>query len=267
MTDKLTQQIPQHITDLVAAGALFVLNHSGGKDSQAMFAYVTRQVPADQIVVVHADLGRMEWAGVQDHIRASIGGYDLNVVRAGKDLLEMVGRRQATLQAAGKDAPPWPSAQYRQCTSDLKRGPVAKFTRHYVKASGHRLVVNCLGLRAEESAARAKRPAFRTITRECTRVRTVVEWLPIQDWTIDQVWQAIADSGQMRHWAYDKGMSRLSCCFCILASKADLTIAARENPDLYREYVQLEKSTGYTMRAGASLEQITGINITAALAA
>lgn len=267
MTSPLQNELPQHITDLVADGALFVVNHSGGKDSQAMFAYITRHVPAEQIVVVHADLGRVEWAGVQDHIRANIGAFDLNVVRADKDLLEMVRRRHAKLQADGKDAAPWPSAQHRQCTSDLKRGPIAKFTRHYVKASGHRLVVNCLGLRAEESARRAKRADFRTVMRECTRTRTVVEWLPIQAWTLDNVWQAIEESGQRRHWAYDRGATRLSCCFCILASKADLTLAAQENPDLYREYVELERETGYTMRADASLEEITGVAINAEPAA
>lgn len=261
MTNPLTSPLPPHIADLAAAGALFLLNHSGGKDSQAMFAYMTAHLPASQIVVVHADLGNVEWAGVQDHIRENIGRFDLNVVRAGKTLFQAIEARHEKLQAEGRDAAPWPSSQWRYCTSDLKRGPVAKFMRHYVKASGHRLVVNCLGLRAEESTARAKRPAFKTLTRECTRSRTVTEWLPIQDWTIGQVWQALDDSGQTRHWAYDKGMSRLSCCFCILASKADLTIAAQENPDLYRDYVDLEKRTGYTMRAGESLEEITGIKL------
>ena len=259
MTDRLAHSLPPHIAELVDAGALFVCNHSGGKDSQAMFAYVAAHVPADQVVVVHADLGDVEWAGVKDHIRDSIGAFDLNVVRAGKTFFEMVQRRHAKLQADGKDAAPWPSAATRQCTSDLKRGPVAKFVRHYVKESGHRLVVNCLGLRAEESSARAKRPAFKTVLRDCTRTRTVVEWLPIQDWPIAAVWSAIAASGQTRHWAYDKGMTRLSCCFCILASKADLTIAAEANPALYRRYVALERSTGYTMRAGAALEEVTGI--------
>lgn len=259
--------LPAHIQELVADGALFVINHSGGKDSQAMFSHITKRVPAEQIVVVHADLGRVEWGGVQDHIRDSIGDFDLHVVRAGKRLLEMVERRHEKLQADGKDAAPWPSSATRQCTSDLKRDPIAKFVRHYARDNGFRLVVNCLGLRAEESTSRAKRASFKTVARETTRDRTVVEWLPIQDWTIDQVWDEIADSGQVRHWAYDLGMSRLSCCFCILASKSDLTIAAQHNPDLYREYVEMERSTGYTMRHGESLEEVTGIAVDDAQAA
>lgn len=255
MTNTIDNPLPPHIAELVEAGALFVISHSGGKDSQAMYGWLTRQLPADQVVVVHADLTEVEWPGVQDHIRSQIDGRELHVVKAGKSFFDMVEQRAAKFEAEGRDVPCWPSAAQRQCTSDLKRDPIAKFIRN----CGAELVVNCMGLRAEESASRAKRAAFRTATRLCTRSRTVVEWLPIQGWTLDEVWQAIEDSGQVRHWAYDKGMTRLSCAFCILASKADLTIAAQENPALYAKYVELEKRTGYTMRADAGLEQVTGI--------
>ena len=68
----------------------------------------------------------------------------------------------------------WPSPEYRQCTSDLKRGPIEKAIRHYLvgcdciesgttttckkrhpKATPSHggLVVNCVGLRAEEPSA------------------------------------------------------------------------------------------------------------------
>lgn len=253
--------LPEHIRSLVDRGALFVLNHSGGKDSQAMFAWLSARLPADQIAVVHADLGDVEWSGVQDHIRSYIGGHTLHVVRAGKRLLDMVERRHASLQARGKDAAPWPSASTRQCTSDLKRDPIAKWLRHYLKANPRfgGLAVHCLGLRAEESSARARRATFRQVQRECAAGREVWEWSPIHAWTLDQVWQQIADAGQHRHWAYDQGMTRLSCCFCILASQRDLCTAARLNPALYRRYVELERRTGYTMRADKSLPELTGV--------
>ena len=73
-------------------GALVFVSHSGGKDSQAMYAHLRAFVPADQIVVVHANLGEVEWSGVIDHIKANID-HDLNVVRAAKTLLEMVEQR------------------------------------------------------------------------------------------------------------------------------------------------------------------------------
>ncbi|MBQ1164283.1 hypothetical protein KBZ21_40520, partial [Streptomyces sp. A73] len=41
------------------------------------------------------------------------------------------------------------------------------------------------------------------------------------------VWARIKASGVRYHWAYDKGMKRLSCSFCVLASREDLECAAR----------------------------------------
>lgn len=75
----------------------------------------------------------------------------------------------------------------------------------------------------------------------------------------------IALVGQQPHWAYAKGMTRLSCCFCIMASRADLTTAATFNPALYKRYVELERSTGQVMlmpskaHGRLTLEQVTGV--------
>ncbi|MEJ7805453.1 MAG: phosphoadenosine phosphosulfate reductase, partial [Telluria sp.] len=75
----------------------------------------------------------------------------------------------------------------------------------------------------------------------------------------------IAAAGQKPHWAYAAGMSRFSCCFCIMSNQSDLTTAARLNPVLYRKYVELERSTGQVMMMPSkthgkrTLEQITGI--------
>ena len=43
-------QAPEQIIDLIARGALFVINHSGGKDSQAMYLLLRGLVPAAQRV-------------------------------------------------------------------------------------------------------------------------------------------------------------------------------------------------------------------------
>ena len=64
-------------------------------------------------------------------------------------------------------------------------------------------------------------------------------------------------------------MSRLSCCFCIMSSNADLKTAATLNPELYAQVVALEKEVGHTMmmprkgRDPEGLEAITGIKVVA----
>lgn len=239
------------IHDLVRRNALFVVNHSAGKDSQAMLIRLRRLVPDEQILVIHADLGKVEWAGNVDHIKATIGNLPLIVCRSRRTLLEMVEERGM-----------WPSPTNRQCTSDLKRGPIEREVRRYLKANPRHggLVVNCMGIRSEESAARSKQKPFRFNERNSKAGREWYDWLPIQGMRLPEVWSTIREAGQVPHWAYGKGMSRLSCVFCIMANREDLRTAATLNPGLYRTYVAIEKRIGHTLSMdGRGLEEVTGI--------
>ncbi len=70
-------------TEEVNTGALVFCNHSGGKDSQAMYLHLREVVPTDQLIIIHADLGDLvEWGGVKDHIRANIDGRKLEIAHA-----------------------------------------------------------------------------------------------------------------------------------------------------------------------------------------
>lgn len=237
---------------LIQRGALFVINHSAGKDSQGMAIMLQRIIPANQLLVIHADLGGVEWEGNVDHIRATLPELPLIVCRnENKTFLQMVERR-------GK----FPSPQQRQCTSDLKRGPIEREIRRHLKANPRfgGLVVNCMGMRAQESSSRAKLRTFKLNEGNSVAGREWYDWLPIHELTTEQVFRTIRDAGQEPHWAYAQGMTRLSCCFCIMASQADLKTAARLKPELYRTYVDLEKRLGFTMSmTGQGLEAITGI--------
>lgn len=235
--------------ELAGRGAIFYISHSGGKDSQAMYAILSRLVPSDQISVVHADLGEIEWHGVQDHIRATID-HPLNVVRAGKSFFEMVEHRARTRP----DVPPWPSSATRQCTSDLKRGPIQKFIRADLKARGRLLAVNCTGLRAEESPGRAKKPVWNANKALSAAGREVWDYLPIQSFSTEEVFQVIAAAGQAPHPAYKRNR-RLSCVFCIMGCENDLAHGADERPDLLARYLEIEERTGWTMFNGKSLAE------------
>lgn len=90
------------VRELIEQGALFVSNHSGGKDSQAMLIRLLEIVPPDQLVVVHASLGNMEWPGALELAReqAETGGLPFIVARASKTLLEMAQQRYTQRYAA-----------------------------------------------------------------------------------------------------------------------------------------------------------------------
>lgn len=239
------QKIDPRVADLIKAGALFAVNHSGGKDSQAMMIRLLEIVPRAQLIVVHADLGNVEWQGTQEHARqqAETAGVPFLVARPVKTFFQMVERRFETRP----DAPSFPSAKHRQCTSDLKRGPIDREVRRYATANGYKTVVNCVGIRGQESSSRSKLEPFKASLRNTNSERAWFDWLPIFSMRTVDVFLAIEMAGQSPHWAYAAGNERLSCVFCIMGSARDLANGARHNPELLARFVDLEQRTGYTM--------------------
>ena len=241
--------IEADVRQLVDDGAIFYLSHSGGKDSQAMYAHVRTIVPDEQIVVVHAHLGEIEWEGVEDHIRATTL-HPLNTVRARKTFFQMVRERARKRP----DVPSFPASSTRQCTSDLKRAPIYKFIRRDMNGRGAKLGVNTMGLRAEESYSRRRLVDLAVNETLSNRKRTVYNWLPIHRLKEQEVFERIAQAGQTPFWAYAAGNRRLSCVFCILACPGDLANGRKYRPELFEEYTKLEEETGWTMFSRESLK-------------
>ena len=247
--------VPPKCREMIRAGALVAVNHSGGKDSQTMTILLSRIVPHDRMIAVHAPLGEVEWPGTVDFIRATLPpGIPLILapVASGKSLLDSIEER-------GR----FPSAKVRWCTSSTKRGPIQRELRRYLSANprfGGQLV-NAMGMRAEESPARARKAPWRRNDRMSVAGREVFDWLPVFDLSTEEVFRVIRDAGQSPHWAYAAGMSRLSCSFCILASRADLRRAAELRPALYRTYVELERRIGHTLSPSRiPLPELTGVS-------
>ena len=156
----------------------------------------------------------------------------------------------------------FPSPSVRWCTSEHKRGPIQRELRRYLKdhPQFRGRLINAMGMRAEESAARARKLRWRRNDRMSVASRDVFDWLPIFDLSTRDVFRVIRDAGQSPHCAYAAGMSRLSCVFCIMASRADLHTAAQLRPALYRQYANLEERIGHTLSpSGIPLTQLTGV--------
>lgn len=241
-----------------------VINTSSGKDSQVMLDEVYRMAyhggfPLPWITVVHADLGNVEWAGSKQLAAEHAAFYKLR--------FEVERRTQDTLLEYAERRGKWPDSQNRWCTSEFKRSPVARLYTRLAKEWRSAKdwqdrpcrILNCLGFRAEESAQRAKRPVFEKVDRHSTKTtKHVFNWLPIHKWTLKQVWDRIHSIGTKHHPAYDKGMTRLSCVFCIFAPRNQLLTAAvqPENRQLLNKYVQLEIKMDHTFRQDQSLLEI-----------
>jgi 3'-phosphoadenosine 5'-phosphosulfate sulfotransferase (PAPS reductase)/FAD synthetase len=177
---------------------------------------------------------------------------ELTVVRNPKrTCLEMVEQRGM-----------FPSAQYRQCTSDLKRGPIEKF----IRSLPHKVIVNCMGIRSEESNPRSRLSPLTPNEALSTRQRMVHNWLPIFDRTLSDVlawhWVNAIRLHPVYVPEYHKDgtsggyLRRFSCRVCIFSTDADLAAINLHDRDAFDAVASLERKLKFTMRPGASLVQI-----------
>ena len=235
---------------------ILLVNSSAGKDSQAMLDCVyeraAAQDVADRITVVHADLGDVEWPGTRELARAQAARYGVRfeVVSAREGLLERTERRRM-----------WPDAARRWCTSDLKRGPIRTLMPQLARELEHverPRILNLMGLRAQESATRARRAPLVIDERASSGRREVTTCLPLFHWRLEHVWKRVSSgrTSDLVHPAYAAGMPRLSCSFCVLAPAGALIKAAQLRPDKAREYAQLERRIGHSFKADLTMAEI-----------
>ena len=232
---------------------IYYLSHSGGKDSQAMYALPLAPIlPASTNWLSFTPTwGR--WSGAGSRIIfAPPSNTNCTSYRAAKTLFDMV-------RTAPRETPGCAFLAFQRNPamhqSDLKRGPIEKFIRNDMKARGVNRAVNVMGLRAEESPARRKRDPWRLNARLSVAGRTVHDWLPIHDWSTARVFQQIAAVGQEPFWVYAEGNRRLSCVFCIMGCDGDLRNGRKHRPGLYEQYLALEAETCYTLFPRASLAE------------
>lgn len=284
---------------------VILINSSAGKDSLVMQSVVCAQAAElgllGRVVVVHCDLGRVEWQGTRELAErqaAHFGARFIAVWRRQGDLLTQIEARrkfpapqqryctahhkqnqvsrvftQLTNEQTGaarsgdlleqiEQRGMFPDPRRRYCTSDQKRAPVHRlFTALADEArdSDRRRVriLNCMGMRADESPARAKKCPLAPNKASNGR-RQVDDWLPLHRWTLDEIWRHIDTAGlrPLVHYAYTLGMPRLSCCFCIFATRPALLLAGKHNRALLNEYVAVEQRIGHRFKNDLSLAEI-----------
>jgi 3'-phosphoadenosine 5'-phosphosulfate sulfotransferase (PAPS reductase)/FAD synthetase len=280
---------------------VILINSSAGKDSLVMQSVVCKQAEElgilNRVVVVHCDLGRVEWQGTRELAVAQAAHFGVRffaVFRRQGDLLTQIESRgkfpapqqryctahhkqnqvnrvftQLTIEARSGDLleqieerGKFPDPRRRYCTSDQKRAPVHRLlTALADEARGHdrkRIrILNCMGMRADESPARAKKKPF-TASKASNGRRQVEDWLPLHRWTLAEIWRHIDTTGlrPLVHYAYSLGMPRLSCCFCIFSTRSALLLAGKHNRALLDEYVAVERRIGHRFKNDLSLAEI-----------
>ncbi len=235
----------------------FVINHSGGKDSSRMLGFVRERFPDNPTFAVMADTGfeHQRPISASDFARSRCADFNVpfTIVRNPlRTYLEMVEQRGM-----------FPSAKYRQCTSDLKRSPIEK----YIRTLPFRLIFNCMGIRSEESTPRSKLQPLSLNSSLTTQTRTVYNWLPIFDESLSDVltwhWKSSVPLHPVYVSAFHRDgtvggyLRRLSCRLCIFSTDSDLLLIRQHDPGAFRAISDLEQKIGFTMRSTGSLVQIT----------
>ncbi|HSX23024.1 MAG TPA: phosphoadenosine phosphosulfate reductase family protein [Gaiellaceae bacterium] len=263
--------VDKRVKKLLAADAPVAIGVSGGKDSCALALATVAHLDAighqGPRVLVHADLGRVEWKDslpTCERLAARLG-LELLVVR--REQGDMMDRwlqrwrdnlRRYTALSCVKVILPWSTPSMRFCTSELKTTVIC---RALADRFPGRAIVSAAGIRREESADRAKADVSKDEP-DLTKVKlgtSGVTWNPILDWTETDVRAYCASRDFDLHEGYTRfGMTRISCAFCIMATIADLTASAScpENVAIYREMVELEIASAFAFQGSRWLGDV-----------
>ena len=260
--ERFAIDVPTEITVALDASAPVFIGVSGGRDSQALAYRVCAHLDDIEYsgprFLVHADLGRVEWEDsllICERLTERLG-VELVVVRrnAGDMMDRWLSRwagnvaRYANLECV-KLILPWSTAAQRFCTSELKSQVIAREMRRRFPEGD---VVSAVGIRREESAKRARMPAWKQDERT-TRKRGVGHtWNPILGWRRGDVNDYVRIRGDELHEAYRLyGSTRVSCAFCVLGSEHDLRASSNcvENHAIYREMVALEATSTFSFQS------------------
>lgn len=251
------------VSALLASGAAVAVGVSGGKDScaaaLATFEHLDTVGHTGPRVLIHADLGRVEWADslpTCERLAVHLGAELLVIRRAAGDMMDRWLKRWSNNVQRYVDLScvkvilPWSTPRMRFCTSELKSQPMAAAL---VKRFPGQRIVSASGVRREESDNRASAPTSKGNNRLTSKTHrtTGIDWNPIAAWTEADVFAFCASRRFVMHEGYTKfGMSRISCAFCIMASGRDL-VASASNPGheaIYREMVDLEVQSTFAFQ-------------------
>ena len=260
-----------------------VLSLSGGKDSTAMWLHVAKELGME-VYPIFADTGNeheMTYEYVE-YLERLVGPIHrvkadfTNQIAKKREFVSTKWREEGVPESIVMDALDvlsptgnpfldlciwkgrFPSRMAQFCTQELKMRPVQNDVFFPLMEQGNR-VVNVVGVRAQESAVRAKYPE-REDTPEGWEI-----WRPILTWTVEDVFECHKRHGVDPNPLYKLGMSRVGCMPCINCQKSELFEIARRFPEVIDRIRNWEDIAGRASKRGASSffihDDVAGKNI------
>ena len=217
MTEQLQKKVERAIKLLQAAGRAakehgqsLEVAYSGGKDSDVILE-LTRMAGVEYRAIYRNTT--IDPAGTIRHVR-EMGVEMIRPKRTFRQMIESKG---------------FPTRMHRFCCSELKEYKVLDYC--------------VIGVRREESRKRAELYKEPEICRVYSKKEKVRQYLPIVDWTSDDVAEFIAVRGIQCHPLYydEQGAfhkeRRLGCMCCPLQSRRKRLAEFMKNPRMVKFYV------------------------------
>lgn len=233
-----------------------IVNMSGGKDSGACIELaLMRDKPFRTVMADTGNENAITWTHVQelDEQLRTTGMSQVEIVRADfseriarkRDLVQtkwreegvdeaIVERALEVLQPTGNpflDMCIWkgrfPSRMAQFCTEFLKYEAIWQQVLEPALQTGP--VIQWIGVRRDESAARAKAPMWRTVRHE--GLHRLVYFQPLIHWSGQNAIDFTRARGGPINPLYSQGMGRVGCFPCVNVNKIELSQISRRYPE------------------------------------
>lgn len=209
---------------------IHVLCFSGGKDSTALWLWA-RRIGIEPRRVLFADTGwehPLTIQYVEDMER--LLGEPITRVHGPETFEERVRRLRG-----------FPTSGRRWCTDELKLQPTRRELDRIRDETGEDVTV-LLGVRAEESRARAKMPE-----KEWSDFYDCEVWRPLINWKLADVIAEHHTALVPLNPLYHLGAERVGCWPCINAGKTEIELVSRLDPERIDRIRDMETVTKNTM--------------------
>jgi len=221
------------------AGKRVIASISGGKDSAALSLWLTEQgIEHDRVFLDTGWEHEDTYAYLRGPLAAKIG--PIAEVRGAFDMEGLIRKKGM-----------FPSRKIRWCTEELKQKPMQRHLRALMDGGAD--VVNAVGIRADESAARAKQTRW-----EWSEGFDCDVWRPLISWTVQDVIDIHQRHGLAPNPLYLRGAQRVGCWPCVNSRKSEIRMIAETDPARIAKIRDLEGivTVAQMLRKGARGEEL-----------